>query len=118
LLKLHFSVVVMDRCIAELIESSLAVFIKEQMEAEYVQLAESKCAYASTISSLENYLAKCHSTIDKLSLQVKQLLIPFRSEEALYNDEQVSLLAGLPNFKVLSHVVATLPVEGTAKLTN
>jgi len=37
------SVVVMDRYITEFIESSLAVFIKEQMEAEYVQFAESKC---------------------------------------------------------------------------
>jgi len=70
---------------------------------------------------LENDLAKCHSTIDKLSLQVKQLLIAFGSEEALFNDEKVLLLTGLPNFKVLkalySHVVATLPVEGTGKLT-
>jgi len=35
------SVVVMDRYITGFIESSLAVFIKEQMEAEYVQFAES-----------------------------------------------------------------------------
>jgi len=41
------SVVVMDRC-----ESSLAVFIKEQMEAEYVQLTESKCDYASSYYKL------------------------------------------------------------------
>jgi len=38
----------------------------------------------ATISSLENDLAKFHSTIDKLSLQVKQLSIPFGSEEALF----------------------------------
>jgi len=36
----------------------------------------------ATISSLENDLL--HSTIDKLSLQVKQLSIPFGSEEALF----------------------------------
>ena len=115
------SVVVMDRYITEFNESSLAVFIKEQMEAKYVQLAESKCDYASIISSLEYDLAKCHSAIDKFSLQVKQLSIPFGTEEELFNDEKVSLLTGLPNFKVLkalySHVVATLPVEGTGKLT-
>jgi len=73
------------------------------------------------VISLENDLAKYHSTIDKLSLQVKQLSIPFGSEEALSNDEKVLLLTGLSNFKVLkvlySHVVATLPDDGTGKLT-
>jgi len=46
----------------------------------------------ATISSLENDLATFHCTIDKLSLQVKQLSIPFGSEEALFNDEKVLLL--------------------------
>jgi len=54
-------------------------------------------------------------------LQVKQLSTPFGSEEALFSDDKVSLLTGLPNFKVLKalydHVVATLPVEGTSKIT-
>ena len=46
---------------------------------------------------------------------------PFGSEEALSSDEKVLLLTGLPNFKILktlfNHVVATMPVEGTGKLS-
>jgi len=69
----------------------------------------SPCDYASSYYKLlENDLAKFHSTVDKLSLQVKQLSIPFGSEEALFYDEKVLLLTGLSHFKVLySHVVAT-----------
>jgi len=57
----------------------------------------------------------------KLSLQIKQISTPFASEEMLYNDKEVVLLTGLPNFKILKalfdHVVKTMPVEGTGKLS-
>ena len=115
------TVKVMERYILEFIESSLAEFAKEAMEAEYIKFAEAKCNYTATISSLQNDLAKCHCTIDKLSLQIKQMSTPFGSEETLFSDEKVSLLTGLPNFKILktvyNHVVATMPVEGTGKLS-
>ena len=115
------TVKVMERYILEFIESSLAEFAKEAMEAEYITFAEAKCNYTATISSLQNDLAKCHCTIDKLSLQIKQMLTPFGSEETFFSYEKVSLLTGLPNFKILktvyNHVVATMPVEGTGKLS-
>ena len=112
---------VIEMYILEFVETSLAEFVKEAMEAEYIKFAEAKCNYAGTISSLQKDLVKCHSTIDNLSLQIKKLSTPFGTEEALYSDEKVSLLTGLPNFKILktvyNHVVATMPVEGTGKLS-
>jgi len=60
-------------------------------------------------------------------LNIKQLSIPFGSEEALSSegaldcDKKVSLFTGLPNFKILKaiydHVVATIPIEGTGILS-
>ena len=115
------TVKVMERYILEFVETSLAEFIKEAMEAEYIKFAEAKCNYTATISSLQDDLAKCYCTIDKLSLQIKQMSTPFSSEEALSGDKKVLLLTGLPNFKILktlfNHVVATMPVEGTGKLS-
>ena len=115
------TVKIMERYILEFVETSLAEFVKEAMEAEYIKIAEVKCNYAATISSLQDDLVKCHCTIDKLLLQIKQMSTPFGSEEALFSDEKVLLLTGLPNFKILkavyNHVVATMPVEGTGKLS-
>ena len=112
---------IMEMYILEFVETSLAEFVKEAMEAEYIKFAEAKCNYAGTISSLQKDLVKCHSTIDNLSLQIKKLSTPFGTEEALHSDEKVSLLTGLPNFKILktvyNHVVAIMPVEGTGKLS-
>jgi len=113
------SVKVMEMFVLEFVKSNLAQIVKEEMEAEYVRFAETKCAYATKISSLQDDLAKCYSTIDKLSLNIKQLSIPFGSKEALSSEgaldsgEKVSLFTGLPNFNILKaiydHVVATIP---------
>ena len=115
------TVMVMERYILEFVKSNLAEVLKEEMEAEYVRFAEAKCNYAATISSLRDDLAKCHCTIEKLSLQIKQMSIPFGSDEMLFSDEKVVLLTGLPNFKILKvlydHVVATMPVDRTGKLS-
>ena len=115
------TVKVMERYILEVIESDLAELLKEEMEAEYIRFAEGKCNYAATISSLQDDLAKCHNTIEKLSLQIKEMSTPFGSEEMLSSDEKVVLLTGLPNFRILKvlydHVVATMPVERTGKLS-
>ena len=112
------TVEVMERYILEFVETSLAEFVKEAMEAEF---AEAKSNYAATISSLQDDLARCHCTIDKLSLQIKQMSTPFGSEEAFFSDEKVLLLTGFPNFKIFkavyNHVEATMPVEGTGKLS-
>ena len=123
----NLSVKVMEMFVLEFVKSNLAQIVKEEMEAEYVRFAETKCAYATKISSLQDDLAKCYSTIDKLSLNIKQLSIPFGSKEALSSEgaldsgEKVSLFTGLPNFKILKaiydHVVATIPIEGTGKLS-
>ena len=93
------TVEVMERYILEFVETSLAEFVKEAMEAEYIKFAEAKCNYAAMISSLQDDLARCHCTIDKLSLQIKQMSTPFGSKEALFSDKKVLLLTGLPNFK-------------------
>ena len=65
------TVKVMERYILEFVETSLAEFINKAMEAdhEYIKFAEAKCNYTATISSLQDDLAKCYCTIDKLSLQ-------------------------------------------------
>lgn len=107
----------MERFLLEFIESRLAEFVKEEMKAEYVQFAEAKCNYAATITYLQDNLSKCHCTIESLSLQIKQISIPFGSETMLSSDEKVVLLTELPNFEILkavyNHVVVTMPIEGT-----
>ena len=67
----YSTVEVMERYILEFVQSNLAELIREEMEAEYVRFAEAKCNYAATISSLQDELAKCQSTIEKLLLQIK-----------------------------------------------
>ena len=42
------TVKVMERYILELVETSLAEFIKEAMEAEYIKFVEAKCNYTAT----------------------------------------------------------------------
>lgn len=81
------SVKVMEMFVLKFVKSNLVQIVKEEIEAEYVRFAEAKCTYATKISSLQDDLAKCYSTIDKLSLKIKQLLIPFGSEEALSSKE-------------------------------
>ena len=69
------------------------------MKAEYIKFSEAKCNYTATICSFQDDLAKCYCTIDKLSLQIKQMSTPLGSEQAFLSDEKVLLLTGLPNLK-------------------
>ena len=70
---------------------------------------------------MQDDLSKFHSTIEKLSLQIKQISTPFGSEEMLSSDEKVVFLTGLPNFRILKAlydlVVLTVPIEGTGNLS-
>ena len=68
------------------------------MEAEYIKFAEAKYNYTATICSLQDDLAKCYCTVDKLSLQIKQMSTQFGSEEALSSNEKVLLLNRLAKF--------------------
>ena len=90
------------------------------MELEITRRSEGKCKCASEIKGLNEELSICRSTIDHLSMKLKEQQPPF-CEESLKDDNTVLFHTGLPNFKVLKaifdHVLQTLPNEGISKLT-
>ena len=93
---------------------------KETVKFEITRRSEGKCKCASEIKALNEELRICRSTIDCLSMKLKEQLPPF-CEESLKDDSVVLFHTGLPNFKVLKaifdHVLQTLPNEGVNKLT-
>ena len=111
---------VADCLIFDCVEFCLSDVIKETMEFEITRRSEGKCKCASEIKALNEELRICRSTIDCLSMKLKEQLPPF-CEESLKDDSVVLFHTGLPNFKVLKaifdHVLQTLPNEGVSKLT-
>ena len=86
------------------------------MHSKISRIAEGTYNCPIEIKSLQEELAACHSEINGLSLQLKEVSKPFGSEETLDSDERVLNRTGLPNMKILKavfhHVVTTLPAEG------
>lgn len=111
---------VADCLIFDCVEFCLSDITKEMMELEITRRSEGKCKCASEIKALNEELRICCSTIDHLSMKIKEQLSPF-CEESLKDDNTVLFHTGLPNFKVLKaifdHVLQTLPNEGLSKLT-
>ena len=111
---------VADCLIFDCVEFCLSDIIRETVELEITRRSEGKCKCASEIKALNEELTICRSTIDCLSMKLKEQLPPF-CEESLTDDNIVLFHTGLPNFKVLKavfdHVLQTLPNEGVSKLT-
>ena len=86
----------------------LSDIIKEAMELEIIKQSEGKCKCSSEIRALSEELATCRTTIDQLSVKLKEQLPPF-CEESFRDDNNVLFHTSLPNLKVLkaifSHVL-------------
>ena len=111
---------VADCLIFDSVEFCLNDIIKEAMDLEIIRRSEGKCKCATEINALKEELTTCRSTIDHLSMKLKEQLPPF-CEESLRDNTSVLFHTGLPNLKILKaifdHVLQTLPNEGISKLT-
>ena len=111
------------------VEEECRLICAEQIKIarEYIKLDEERqgekaaCTCASTIKKLQDELADCKQTLEKLS-QVRESLPQF-CEERFMNDSYTQHYTGLPNFEVVKivfeHVSKTLPPsERSTKLSS
>ena len=84
-----------------------------------VDAGKSECDCSKSVKELQNQLADCTKTIDKLSKQTTSPLPPF-CEENVVSDNFTLTNTGLPNFKVLkavfNHLSKRLPSDRVTKL--
>ena len=64
-------VVVAERFVEEHVELYVKETVKEEMELEFIRLAEGKCKYSSQMKGLNEDLARCHTTIENLSAKLR-----------------------------------------------
>ena len=95
---------------------------QEAWEMAVVNYAEGKFNFTRKITDLQKELMDCQTKIENLSDEHPQFdCHPAFSEQSLVDDNYVHFYTGLPNAKVLKsvfdHVVKTLPVERSTKLS-
>ena len=93
-------IVVADYLIFDSIETCLSDIIKEAMDLEMIRLSEGNCNCVSEIKALKEELKTCRSTIDHLSMKLKEQSPPF-CKESLRDDISALIHTGLPNLKIL-----------------
>ena len=107
--------------LSEVVNDDVCQAAWEEMEVEIRRHSEGSCKCLSQNAALREELSKCYSTINESSLKIQQLSNPSFSEETLDSDEKVLFYTGLPNLNVLKavydHVVKSLPVDGSCKLS-
>ena len=81
-------IMVADYLIFDSVESCLSDIINEAMDLEMIRLSEGNCNCVSEIKALKEELKTCRSTIDHLSMKLKEQLSPF-CEESLRDDISV-----------------------------
>ena len=113
---------VMKQVLVETITCMEKEIAQEEWEMAVVDYAESKCNFTGKIMDLQKELTDCHTKFENLSEQQGQFdqHLPF-GEQSLVDDDYVHFYTGLPNAMVLKsvfdHVVKTLPVERSTKLS-
>ena len=113
---------VMKQVLVETITCMEKEVAQEEWEMAVVDYAESKCNFTGKIMDLQKELTDCHTKFENLSEQQGQFdqHLPF-GEQSLVDDDYVHFYTGLPNAMVLKsvfdHVVKTLPVERSTKLS-
>ena len=112
---------VMIQVLDETITCMLKEIVQEEWEMVILDYAESKCNFTGKIMDLQKELTDCHAKLEILSQQERfDQHLPF-GEQSLVDDNYVHFYTGLPNAMVLKsvfdHVVKTLPVERSTKLS-
>ena len=113
---------VMEEVLLETITCMEKEIVQEEWEMAVVDYAESKFNFTSKVTDLQKELTDCRTKIESLSEQQAWFdQHPPFGEQSLVDDGCVHFYTGLPNAMVLKsvfdHVVKTLPVERSTKLS-